>query len=659
MASNYEVNVKLNTRTVNKQLNNLEKRISKLNRLAQGGRANREVNKRDKEKLVIATKATRQEQRTLRIKQQQLKVDQQQLKVEQQTANAIRQQSVSRPSSRGGATTSRGTNVARGNNQGGVLSGALISGAFPLLFGQGLVGGAAGFAGGAIGGAIGGQMGGFAGGLVATAGLTLITNLKDGMVELGSALSPANANIDQSIEKLKIISGARAKEIKMIEEFQGKQAALAEVTKDTAKVIGVEGVNALREFAEMMKMLSEGFATTFLKIQAGLADIVNKVFNFAGGDLSTAKSQLGSDNPLVLALERNLTAQSNLDRSVDPTDPFSGSYLMTTQGRAEGKALLNEQKRLEMSIKIRAEKEAGLRIDKEIGAEHAKLKAGINAQFEGENRILELRRSGLNPALAKQVALFEASARNVKTGLTNELGTVEKLLEKERESSQTYTDKIMLLEIRKQSLEEQIETNDELLEQDKERLVQATRLAMAAKATQDSFDALKQTISTDLADGIQGLIRGTTTLGSVLNNVLDKMIDAAFNMAFFGNAGGSLISGSGLFGSILGMFGGGGGGSNTPILPTPIYTAANGGRIPGGKASLVGERGPELFTPASSGFVTPNHALGGSTNVVVNVDASGSSVEGDETQGRELGRLISAAVQSEIIQQKRPGGILA
>ena len=45
--------------------------------------------------------------------------------------------------------------------------------------------------------------------------------------------------------------------------------------------------------------------------------------------------------------------------------------------------------------------------------------------------------------------------------------------------------------------------------------------------------------------------------------------------------------------------------------------------------------------------------------MVVNVDASGSNVEGDEEQGRELGRLISAAVQSEIIQQKRPGGILA
>ena len=114
-----------------------------------------------------------------------------------------------------------------------------------------------------------------------------------------------------------------------------------------------------------------------------------------------------------------------------------------------------------------------------------------------------------------------------------------------------------------------------------------------------------------------------------------------------------------------GGIGGGGGGvidsMSVPLVDplTGIGTAANGGPIPGRKPTLVGERGPELFTPGVSGYVTPNHELGGSTNIVVNVDASGSSVEGDEAQGRELGRLISVAVQSEIIQQQRPGGLLA
>jgi phage-related minor tail protein len=86
---------------------------------------------------------------------------------------------------------------------------------------------------------------------------------------------------------------------------------------------------------------------------------------------------------------------------------------------------------------------------------------------------------------------------------------------------------------------------------------------------------------------------------------------------------------------------------------------ADGGPVRGGTPYIVGERGPELFTPGVSGNITPNESLGGSTNIVVNVDASGSSVEGNEQQGRELGRLISVAVQSELIQQQRPGGLLA
>jgi TP901 family phage tail tape measure protein len=56
----------------------------------------------------------------------------------------------------------------------------------------------------------------------------------------------------------------------------------------------------------------------------------------------------------------------------------------------------------------------------------------------------------------------------------------------------------------------------------------------------------------------------------------------------------------------------------------------------------------------------PRSAMGGgNTNVVVNVDAKGSSVEGDEQGANQLGRVISAAVQSELIKQQRPGGILA
>ena len=84
---------------------------------------------------------------------------------------------------------------------------------------------------------------------------------------------------------------------------------------------------------------------------------------------------------------------------------------------------------------------------------------------------------------------------------------------------------------------------------------------------------------------------------------------------------------------------------------------AAGGPVSGGTPYVVGEKGPELFVPGSSGNIVPNDAMGGA-NVVVNVDASGSSVEGDEAQSRELGNMLAAAIQAELVRQKRPGGLL-
>ena len=162
------------------------------------------------------------------------------------------------------------------------------------------------------------------------------------------------------------------------------------------------------------------------------------------------------------------------------------------------------------------------------------------------------------------------------------------------------------------------------------QLVFQVRLKRELEKLNSLYAGIASTIETGLVDAIEGAINGTKSLGDVARSV-------------FGEIQRSLIK----FGvnALLGGIG--------------IPGFANGGRPPVGKASVVGERGPELFVPDRAGTIVPNHQLGGSTNIVVNVDASGSAVEGEEAEGRELGRLISVAVQSEIIQQQRPGGLLA
>ena len=90
-----------------------------------------------------------------------------------------------------------------------------------------------------------------------------------------------------------------------------------------------------------------------------------------------------------------------------------------------------------------------------------------------------------------------------------------------------------------------------------------------------------------------------------------------------------------------------------------IPQRAKGGPVSGNQPYLVGERGPELFVPGAQGNIVPNHAMGGGANVTVNVDASGSKVQGNQADGKALGSAIGAAVQAELIKQKRPGGLLA
>jgi tape measure domain-containing protein len=89
-----------------------------------------------------------------------------------------------------------------------------------------------------------------------------------------------------------------------------------------------------------------------------------------------------------------------------------------------------------------------------------------------------------------------------------------------------------------------------------------------------------------------------------------------------------------------------------------LFKFANGG-VPG--TGLMGEAGPEAIMPLKRG---PDGKLGVSgggstTNVTVNVDAQGTQAQGDDARGQQLGRVIAAVVQAELVKQKRPGGLLA
>jgi hypothetical protein len=93
----------------------------------------------------------------------------------------------------------------------------------------------------------------------------------------------------------------------------------------------------------------------------------------------------------------------------------------------------------------------------------------------------------------------------------------------------------------------------------------------------------------------------------------------------------------------------------------PFSPFAKGGVISQPTMSLMGEAGPEAVLPLKrgAGGKLGVATSGGMGDVVVNVDAAGSSVQGNNSQANQLGKAIGAAVQQELIKQKKPGGLLA
>jgi len=449
------------------------------------------------------------------------------------------------------------------------LTSGLISGAFPLLFGQGPLGGAFGFAGGFLGTKAGGQMGGFAGGLVATSILQQLTTAIQGLNELGKALDPKTLNIDSISKSLGLLGTDTEKYLKLIEQTEGKQAAYNAAVQETTKLVGQDGVQALQSFADSSQNLTNEMSKFFTRLGSEIAKFIDKVNN------QGQKGRIvGFERSNLLAEAENVTDNAEIIAKV--------AEIEKERNRNKRKVLQDELVLLMKAKKI----------------EDDRLKKLENSRMEYQLILKSL--TDQNTFLQNAITLGSSEAVIIQEKT--------KLIEKAKKAQVDF---------------------------DENEIDRQLRLKAELQRTKQLYDSIANSIQGGLVDALEGAINGTKSLGDVARSVFGAIQRQLINFAAT---------------------------SFLKSLPGIGGFFANGGRPPVGRASIVGERGPELFVPDRAGTIVPNHQLGGmggSTSVVVNVDASGSSVEGDEQGGRELGRLISVAIQSELIQQKRPGGLLS
>ena len=505
------------------------------------------------------------------------------------------------------------------------LSSGLIGGGFPLLFGQGVGASIGGGIGGIAGGALGGGLG-FGLSIVGTQLGKQLDVLVGSAKKAGDALADFNKDTTTLIASLGLTNSAFTQRIQLLEQAEGKEAAYNVVLARTTAIVGQGGVDALKEFGDQTRQITQGFSQFFLIVQAGLARIISfsRILKGLGDGL------------------QNLTVGERLRKSTSPELQGIGNRIAELEGKT---GRLTGQERAE----LRGLKAQGI--------------TGL-ADFD-KTETNRLGFEAISKGMREEIELTNATTFAKRQKIKADRQVNELAKEFEELTKQTLNpEQLQLLKDYVQATNELALgsrlVNDELARLDEEFI----------KLNDSGFQIveLSKAIGSSFEESFKGVIKGTMSVQDAFRNMFMKIADHFLDMAAQMAANQLQKGFLGLFTGGFGNIFGGGPSNAAPFITDNVFSTgfdtslisagafANGGYAQRGKSYLVGEKGPEMFTPgAVGGQVSPM----GSTNIVVNVDATGSNVEGDEEQGKELGLLISAAVQSEIIQQQRPGGLLA
>ena len=155
------------------------------------------------------------------------------------------------------------------------------------------------------------------------------------------------------------------------------------------------------------------------------------------------------------------------------------------------------------------------------------------------------------------------------------------------------------------------------------------------------YASIGQTISTGIVDSLTAAVDGTKSLAEVASNTLRSLANI---MLKFG----------------LQTFLGGLGGGDPSSIFTKLFGGgrASGGSVAGGKSYIVGERGPEIFSPGRSGSIAPNGAMGGVNVGTINIQVENTGDQLNPAAQKRLAGQVQGIVLSTLANERRSGGIL-
>jgi len=498
---------------------------------------------------------------------------------------------------------------------GGAVSSGLIGGGFPLLFGQSGLASILGGIGGAAGGALGGGFG-FGLSIAGTAAAQKIQEIIDFRKEIG--------NLNDELRNMDISARVSAKEIrKLAKDLNISKEEAIELSRQFKKFASIENVNLPKIFGSR-----ELFDATI-----GLDNYANTL-----GRIKQLSETIGIEKEFeAYKILSTQGAKAANDYVIKQTLAFRQVTLFNKE--------FKKQIRDFQTFGVRQTDPAlGLSGRRGIGGMYSERFNKIIEEIVSENQEIQKILNDRGSYMEDYEDILKASSRKqidqiLKPLLLNndEIKKIVQSLPEDFDLSTASAEKLV----------NQLSETVKKLNYIAEFQAPTEQLAELLNPMRQVLD-LSVSIRDSFAQSFKDVIKGSMTAQEALANFFQKTSDHFLDMA-------AQIAATKLQEGFLSIF------SNMFKIKGDIPfdgTRASGGSVKGGGSYIVGEKGPELFVPGSSGNIVPNHAMGG-TNIVVNVDASGSSVEGDAGQSEQLGSMLAAAVQAEIANQQRPGGLLA
>ena len=501
----------------------------------------------------------------------------------------------------------------------------------------------------------------------------------------GIAFTKTQTDVIKELMKTNKTAEAHAMILSIVEESYNKLAqAAAEGFAGNVDSLG----EAFRDFSETLGKTLEPALIAATKGLTALIKAANDLFTSPLGKtvgvfttLAIAAKGVAIALPLVSAGLMKVAAAGGVATIALNAIPFvaiaTGVGLLTTAffklngEKKKFNDLVNAGAEDEVSAAIEKQAEAVKKVEEQLEKAGKRGKSRLFTKLEEEKAELRILEGRLKTIESDK--LIEQSANKIV-----ELKKTENKLQEEQTKS--FKDFLKKQERSKELLEATINGNREEVElqhaindavekhgeQNRQKITdiltankgledQAKKtkaISTEAETLKEKFRKIGETVRTDLVNNLTDAIMGAKSFGDAMRGVLDnlkrQLIQLALNKAI-GAIGNALSGGKGFGGGFFsGLFG----------------KRARGGPVSAGGAFVVGEKGPEILQMGSKGGnIIPNNAIGGGDSVVnnisINVDASGSAVSGSSAEGNQLGQQIAVAIQTELIKQKRAGGLLA